>query len=259
MKTTPIGANGRSCQIVEAPRMSYSRSPFFCYEPSLSTSASIRTCEQNVATLHRVSEYLVVQAVVGVIFLAHLFRMPCLWQLELIAFVKQLKQGDNMFILEGILLVGSHQFWRIAPSSWLRLGRRFNLCYQNVPFLGWEDDSGARRIGFSDLGLLSFSSALTLATISFACSPCSTNCFQAWHPATELGVCFADWRQVSTSVNCIMPLRHLGAILRNLFINNLMDSLFFCFLQGELVSISRYRLQRSVPPEIASRGWPMSW
>ena len=32
--------------------------------------------------------------------------------------------------------------------------------------LGWQDDFGMLRVDFSDLGLLSFSSALTLAMIS---------------------------------------------------------------------------------------------
>jgi len=41
--------------------------------------------------------------------------------------------------------------------------------------LTWQDASGARLIDFSGLGL--FSSALILATISSACSPCWTNCF----------------------------------------------------------------------------------
>ena len=63
-----------------------------------------------MATLSGVSEHPVVQAVVGVIYLAHLFRIPCLWKLELVAFVEQLKQGDNMLIFERILLVGSYLF-----------------------------------------------------------------------------------------------------------------------------------------------------
>jgi len=35
--------------------------------------------------------------------------MPCLRQLELVALVKQLENGDNdMLILEGVLLIGAH-------------------------------------------------------------------------------------------------------------------------------------------------------
>jgi len=99
--------------------------------------------------------------------------------------------------------------------------------------LGWEDDSRARRIGFSGLGLLSFSSALTQATISSACSPCSTNYFQLRYSATliwaRIAVCRL-WRQVSTSVDCVMPLGYRSVILQILSINILMDSPFFCFV-----------------------------
>jgi len=52
--------------------------------------------------------------------------------------------------------------------------------------LGWEDDSEARHIDLSGLDLLSFSSALTLATISSACSPCITNLFQVWHSVSPI-------------------------------------------------------------------------
>jgi len=110
--------------------------------------------------------------------------------------------------------------------------------------LGWEDDSEARHIDLSGLDLLSFSSALTLTTISSACSPCNTNCFQVRHSTTLIWaksmICIL-WRQVSTNINCVMPLGHQSDILRNLFTNNLMDSPFFCFVArgvGTNISIS---------------------
>jgi len=50
--------------------------------------------------------------------------------------------------------------------------------------LAWKDASGTRLINFSSLGL--FSSALILTTISFACSPYWTNCFQVQLSATPI-------------------------------------------------------------------------
>jgi len=50
--------------------------------------------------------------------------------------------------------------------------------------LTWKDASGTRLVDFSGMGLLS--SALTLTTISSACSPCWTNCFQVRLSATPI-------------------------------------------------------------------------
>ena len=47
--------------------------------------------------------------------------MSCLWQLEFVTFVKQFKQGDNVLILIGILLVSVCLFCKIVPSSDLSL------------------------------------------------------------------------------------------------------------------------------------------
>ena len=123
--------------------------------------------------------------------------------------------------------------------------------------LSWEDDSRARRVYFSSHGLLSFSSALTLAMISSACLPFSTNCFHVWHLATPIWVRSAVcriWRQVSTSVDCAMPLRHRSAILWNLSTNILIDSPFFCFVVRRVgtdtsVSSSKKWLRKASPDQ----------
>jgi len=52
--------------------------------------------------------------------------------------------------------------------------------------LGWEDDSGTRRIDLSSLGLLSFFQSWPFATISSGCSHYSTNCFHVRHSATPI-------------------------------------------------------------------------
>jgi len=65
--------------------------------------------------------------------------------------------------------------------------------------LGWENDFGARRIGLSSLDLLSFSSALTLVTISSACSPYSTKCDISLLPFERVGK-FADYDGMSQPV-----------------------------------------------------------
>jgi len=96
--------------------------------------------------------------------------------------------------------------------------------------LSWDDNSGMRHVDFSGLSLFSFSSFLTLAMISFACSPYSTSWFQVRHSATPIwarSVVCRLWWQVSTSVDCIMSLKHRSTILWNLSRNILMDSPFF--------------------------------
>jgi len=47
--------------------------------------------------------------------------------------MKQLKQGDNMFILKGILLVSARLFCKTIPSSRFSIGRRFDIYCKSVP------------------------------------------------------------------------------------------------------------------------------
>ena len=88
---------------------------------------------EDVVTFGGVFKHPVVYAVVRVICFTHLFMTTCLWQLELITFVKQLKQRDNMLILKEILLISACLLYRAVPSSRFMLGRRFDLCYKSVP------------------------------------------------------------------------------------------------------------------------------
>ena len=86
-----------------------------------------------------------------------------------------------------------------------------------------------RLIDFS--GLILFSSALTLAIISSACSPCWINCFQVRLSVTPIWarseVCKLH---VSTRVTWVIPLGHRSATFRNLSTNDLTDSPFRCFV-----------------------------
>jgi len=83
------------------------------------------------------------------------------------------------------------------------------------------------------LGLSLFSSALTLAIISSACSSCWTNCFQVRLSATPIWarseVCRL-WRHVFTRVAWVIPLGHQSAIFLNLSTNVLTESPFRCFV-----------------------------
>jgi len=119
---------------------------------------------------------------------------------------------------------------------------------------GWEDDSGLRRVDLSSLDLLSFSLALTRATISSACSPCCTSCFQVRHSATPIwarsAVCRLWWH-VSSSVDWDMPLGQGSAKLRNLSTKVLMDYPFFYFVARRIgiatsVSSSKKRVKNSI-------------
>jgi len=97
--------------------------------------------------------------------------------------------------------------------------------------LSWEDDSGALHIDLSGFSLLSFASALTLATISSTCSPWSTNCFQVRHSATPIWASrkvYRLWWHVATSVDWVMPLGQRSSMLWNLSTKVLIDSPFFC-------------------------------
>ena len=84
-----------------------------------------------------------------------------------------------------------------------------------VSFLfDWKDFFGVCLIDFSSLDLLFFPSALTLATISFACSPWKTSCFEVWYSATPIwgrsAVCRL-WRQLFTNVDGVMLLGYQSA------------------------------------------------
>ena len=136
-----------------------------------------------------------------------------------------------MLVFEGVQLVGVRLTWRTTPLVGCGLGRDF-ISVASVSFLlAWEDTSGARLVDFSGLGLLS--SALTLATISSACSPCCTNCFQVQLSATPIwsrsAVCRL-WRHVSTNMTWVMPLGHRSAMFWNLSTNTLTGSPFLWFV-----------------------------
>jgi len=126
--------------------------------------------------------------------------------------------------------------------------------------LGWEDDPGARHIGLSGLDLMSFSSFLSLMTISSACSPYSTNCFQVRHSVSPIWssrkVCRL-WQHVSDSVDSVMLLRQWSVMLRNLSTDVLIDSPFFCLAVRRVGIKILYHLQRN-EPETTSWCWPMS-
>jgi len=148
-----------------------------------------------------------------------------------------------MLILKRVMLVGTCLIQRITSSSWLGLGRWSSLCHQISFLFYWKDCSSVLLVDLSGLGLLSFSSALTLVMIFSACWPCKTNCFQVWHSTTPIWarsvVCSYD--DVSTSVVCVMPLGHCSAMLQNLLTNILIDSPFFCFVTrrvGSEISVS---------------------
>ena len=174
-----------------------------------------------------------IQAVVRIICLVHFFRELCVWKLEFVALIKQLEQGDNVLILQRVLLVGAHLAWSIIPSTWLRFGRRFQSPLPGYLFFLIE------KIVLGCLALTSpvlayfFSSVLTLVMVSYACSSYKTSCFQVRHSVTPIWIRSSVgrlWRQVSISIACIMPLGYQGAILWSLFTKVLMDSSFFCFV-----------------------------
>ena len=118
---------------------------------------------------------------------------------------------------------------------------------------GSEDNFGVCRVDLSSLGLLSFSSALTRATISSTCSPCYTSCFQVLHSFTPILVRSAVcrlWRYIFTSVDWDLPLKQWSAIFRYLSTKVLMDSPFFCFVARRVsiatsISSSKKRVRNS--------------
>jgi len=149
-----------------------------------------------------------------------------------------------MLILEGIRFISTCLARSHLSSNWLSLWRWFDFRYQGI------SSSRLRRRLWCALHwlfrsrLLSFSSVLTLATISSACSPCSTNCFQVRHSATFIWVSRKVcrlWRHVSTSVDWVMPLGQWSAMLWNPSTKVLIDSLFFCLTArrvGTEISVS---------------------
>ena len=97
-----------------------------------------------------------------------------------------------MLVLEGVLLVVRGWLEELPPLTSLSLEGDF-VSIASVSFLlTWKDASGARLVDFLGLGLFSY--ALTLATISSACSPvgptASTYGFQLL--LSELGARFAN-------------------------------------------------------------------
>ena len=247
MRTTPGGTNGRSLSNWKA------RSPSFVLDKVWAHLHQLELREHlwNVTALCMMFHHPVIQAAVGIIFLAHFFRVLSLWKLEFVIFMKQLEQDYNVLILEGVLLVGTHLIWSVTPSTWLRFGRN-SLCCQCIFSFWLKRLFWACRVDFSYIGLLSFSSALTLAIISSACSPCKTSCFQVWHSPTSTWVrsmvCRLG-RQVFINVDWVMPLRHWSIIPWNISTNVLINSPFFYFVartvsKDAVVSSSKKRAKK---------------
>ena len=136
-----------------------------------------------------------------------------------------------MLVLEGVLLVGAWLVWRTTPLVVCGLGRDF-VSIASVSFLlAWKHTFGAHLVNLSGLRLPS--SALTLATISSACSPCYTNCFKVRLSTTPIWVrseVCKLWLHVSTKVAWVILLGHRSAIFRNLSTNALTGSPFCCLV-----------------------------
>ena len=89
-----------------------------------------------------------------------------------------------MHVLEGVLLIERGWVEALPPLADWGLEGDF-ISFTSVSFLlAWKDASGARLVHFLGMGL--FSSALTRATISSACSPCWISCFQVRLSATPI-------------------------------------------------------------------------
>jgi len=67
------------------------------------------------------SQYPVVQAVVGVIRLPYLFRVSCLWQLELVAFVEQLNKETTCLSFKEYCLLSRTYSEEVLPQVGLGL------------------------------------------------------------------------------------------------------------------------------------------
>ena len=95
----------------------------------------------------------------------------------------------------------------------------------------WKDYFGVRRVDFSCLSLLSFSSALTLAMKFSACLSCKTSCFQVRYSTTPIWSRSMVCRCGVKFYQCILSqlLGYRSVIPQNLSINALIDSPFFCF------------------------------
>jgi len=197
----------------------------------------------------------------GVICLPHLCRVACLWQLELVFLWSNLNRETMCSSFKEYCLLARTCSEELLPLIGLGLEGDLTSVARVSLLLGWEDDSRARRVDFSSPGLLSFSLALTLAMISSTCSSCSTSCFQVWYssiPIWARSVVCRLWRQISTSVDCVIPLGHWSTILRNLSTNVLIDSPFFCSVATRVGRTLRCRLQRSGLKK-ASPDHPSSW
>jgi len=106
------------------------------------------------------------------------------------------------------------------------------------------------RVDFSSIGLLSFSSALTVATISLPVHFVRQVDFKydIWPPLFEPGARFVVVVVSFYQCRLSRPLGHQSVMPRNLSTNVLIDSPFFCFVArrvGTDVSVLSSKKQAS--------------
>ena len=136
----------------------------------LNINQSLKNVFENVTTLGRVPQILWYKQKLGLSVLSTSSGHLALGSFSLLLLLSNLNNESICSSLKEYCLLARGWFEELPPLAGWGLEGDF-VSTVSVSFLVyWKDVSGVRLVDFSGLSLFSF--ALTLATISSACSPC---------------------------------------------------------------------------------------